>query len=396
MPYSRRVFGRLAVAMLAAGAVAGGTAEAASDMRQGSDSGPPSIGRGLAIVHSDTGRVERLDIGEALQVLRIPSVSIALIEPGKPVWTGVYGGGSTRTLYQAASLSKFVTAVAALRLVQQGRLDLDRDVDIELVSWHVPASALTRVHPVTLRGLLSMTGGIGVPGYSGYRLGAPLPSLKQILDGVPPANSPPVRVEYVPGSRYAYSGGGYEIVQALIEDATRRSFAEAMQELVLRPAGMADSVFAQPLPPSLAARAATGHWADGAELPGGWRVLPELAAAGLWSTPADLARLLIAIARAYSGADTALLDRGLAREMLTLQNGGPYGLGGAVSGSGRDRVLMKRGQNVGYQGYMLIFPETGQGIAVLTGSDNGTILATALVRRAAVICGWPPLGALAD
>ena len=130
-------------------------------------------------------------------------------------------GKAADTLYQAASLSKLVIAVAALRLVEQDRLALDRNIDDELTTWRLPDSAFTRGHSVTLRGLLSMTGGIGVPGYIGYAPGQPLPNLIQILDGAPPANSPPVRVEYAPGTRYAYSGGGYEIVQALIE--TRRT-----------------------------------------------------------------------------------------------------------------------------------------------------------------------------
>jgi CubicO group peptidase (beta-lactamase class C family) len=177
----------------------------------------------------------------------------------------------------------------------------------------------------------------------------------------------------------------------MVQDAVRKPFAEALQDLVLRPADMADSVFAQPLPDALVPRAAKGHHADGSELPGGWHVVPELAAGGLWSTPTDLARLLVEIARAYRGEANPLLDWETARTMLTPQNGGPYGLGGAVRGSGRSLVLMKRGQNVGYQSYMLIFPETGQGIVVMTGSDNGTMLAAALIRRAAAAYGWPPL-----
>lgn len=325
-------------------------------------------------------------------------MSIALIDRGELAWARAYGeaGDSTRTLYQAASLSKLVTAVAAMRLVQQSRLDLDQNANEALSSWHIPDSELARGHPVTLRGLLSMTGGIGVPGYVGYEPGATLPSLLQILDGVPPANSPPVRGEYAPGSRYAYSGGGYEIVQAIIQDVTQEPFEEALQDLVFRPADMADSLFAQPLPDTLVSRAATGHYADGSELPGSWCVVPELAAGGLWSTPTDLAKLLIEVARAYRGEANPLLDRETARAMFVPQNGGPYGLGGAVSGSGRSLVLMKRGQNVGYQSYMMIFPETGQGIVVMTGSDHGTTLATALIHRAAVVYGWPPFGELPD
>jgi CubicO group peptidase (beta-lactamase class C family) len=357
---------------------------------------PAAIERDLDIVRPGAAP-QRLDLAAALRTLPVPSVSIALIDKGRLAWTHRYGtGASVRTPYQAASLSKLVTAVAALRLVEQGLLDLDRNVNDDLGAWRIPDSELTREHPVTLRGLLSMTGGIGVPGYLGYAPGAPLPTLIQILDGKPPANSPPVRVVSVPGSAYAYSGGGYEIVQALIEAKTGKPFAVAMQDLVLRPAGMKRSAFAQPPPKALARHVATGHGGDGRELPGGWRVIPELAAGGLWSTPTDLARLLIALAHAYRGERNPLLRQTLAREMMTRQNNGPYGLGGAVAGSGRSLVLMKRGQNIGYQAYMLIFPETGQGIVVMTGSDNGTTLATALIRRVAAVYRWPPLGALAD
>jgi CubicO group peptidase (beta-lactamase class C family) len=355
-----------------------------------------AITRELTIAPPD-GAVQRLDLTDALRYLHIPSVSIALIDRGELVSARSFGDGvSGRTLYQAASLSKLVTAVAILRLVDQQRLDLDRDVNADLVSWHVPAAPLTRDHPVTLRGLLSMTGGIGVPGYLGYEPGSPLPSLVQILDGMPPANSPPVRVEYLPGSRFFYSGGGYEIVQALVEDVTQCSFDAATEELVFRPLGMADSRFIQPLSMDLADRAATGHRTDGRELPGGWRVIPELAAGGLWSTPSDLAKLLINVGRAYRGEGGTVLSHEMAKAMLTKQNGGPYGLGAAVDGAGDDLALMKRGQNIGYQSYMLILPRTGQGIVIMTGSDNGTTLATALIQRAAAVYRWPPLKTLPD
>lgn len=362
---------------------------------QGAD--PSAIEHDLEIHQPGATAARRLDLASALKALNVPSVSIALIDHGGLAWARAYGNDtSTRTLYQAASLSKLVTAVAALRLVQQGKLDLDRSVDTELTSWHIPASDLTRDHPVTLRGLLSMTGGIGVPGYIGYAPGRPLPSLKQILVGGPPANSSSVRVDYVPGSRYAYSGGGYEIVQAILEDTTHQSFAQALQDLVLQPAGMMDSLFEQPLPKKLAVRAAAGHYADGTELPGRWRVVPELAAGGLWSTPTDLAKLLVAISRAYRGDDTSLLTQRSAQIMLTRQNHSPYGLGGAVTGSGPSLALMKRGQNIGYQCYMLIFPETGQGMVVMTNSDNGTVLVNALIHRAAEAYGWPPIDDLPD
>jgi len=331
---------------------------------------------------------------QALRILKVPSVSVATISDYQIDWTSAYGDASTRTAYQAGSMSKTVAAVAALRLVEQGRLALDRDVNAQLTSWHIPRTSLTRRHPVTLRRLLSMTAGINVPGFVGYRPDAMLPSLVQILDGSPPANSPPVRVIRTPGTGYAYSGGGYAIIQALMQDTAHQHFAELVKEFVLQPVGMNDSFFGQ-RPRAPGEKMATGHLASGAELPGGWRAMPEMAAGGLWSTPTDLARLLIGISKSYKGIDDPLLSQAMAREMLK-QNGGPYGLGLAVSGSGRSLVLMKRGQNVGYRGYMLIFPATGQGIVVMANSDNGTTLATSIIRRAASVLHWPHLGKLRD
>jgi CubicO group peptidase (beta-lactamase class C family) len=160
-------------------------------------------------------------------------------------------------------LSKFVAAVGAMRLVEQHRLKLDEDVNAKLTSWRVPANDLDEDHAVTLRGLLSMTGGIGVAGFAGYDVGAPFPTLTQILDGTPPANSPPVTVIAVAGTSFHYSGGGYEIAEALMVDIAQLPFAELMDHLVLEPAGMSRSTFVQPLPPTLQSKAATGHYGDG-------------------------------------------------------------------------------------------------------------------------------------
>jgi CubicO group peptidase (beta-lactamase class C family) len=350
----------------------------------------------LHVKRNESDDVHSMRLQDAMQTLHVPSVSIALIAHNRIAWARAYGNATPNTLYQAASLSKTVAAVAALRLVQDRRLKLDANVNDELTSWKLPASGQQSKQVVTLRRLLSMTAGVGVPGYPGYERGSPRPSTLEIIDGKPPATSPPVRVQRVPGSAYAYSGGGYQIVQLMIEDATHTSFADAVKRLVLQPVGMLSSTYE--LSPELtsADSVAQGDLEDGRALPGGWREIPELAAGGLWSTPTDLARLLISISHSYAGQQPALLRRDLARAMLTRSSVGPYGLGVAVAGTGRDLVVMKRGQNVGYQAYMLIFPRSGDGIVIMTGSDNGTALETALIRRAASVCGWPALGPLMD
>lgn len=273
---------------------------------------PADLEAGLNITIG--GATKTLTLSEAMAALNIPSVSIALIDQDRIAFAGAYGqGATTDTLFQAASLSKFVAAIGAMRLVDQKRLALDDDVNASLTSWRVPANVLDKDNPVTLRGLLSMTAGVGVMGFLGYELGAPLPTLTQILDGTPPANSAPVTVIAVPGSSYHYSGGSYEIAEALMVDTLHEPFVEAMDDLVLKPAEMSHSTFAQPLPDALRAKAVTGHLGDGTEVKGGFHVFPEHAAAGLWSTPTDIANLLL-IARAWRGESALFLTPETTRE----------------------------------------------------------------------------------
>jgi CubicO group peptidase (beta-lactamase class C family) len=356
---------------------------------------PSALERDLLV--ATQGEEKRVDIDAALTLLSVPSVSIALIDEGRIAFARAYGQDATpATLYQAASLSKFVAAIGAMRLVENGTLKLDEDANETLTSWTVPTNEFDSTHKVTLRGLLSMTGGIGVPGFLGYAVGAPLPTLAQILDGAPPANSPPVTMIAVPGSAYHYSGGSYEIAEALMQDATGKPFPQLMRELVLDPMAMTDSSFDQPPNAALMARATSGHFGDGKELPGRFHLFPEHAAAGLWSTPTDLAKLLVQLAHTWQGFSSIFLHRRTLQEMLTPQNGGPYGLGAAVAGDGASLVLMKRGQNIGYQGYLILYPATGQGMVVMTNSDNGSKLAGALIKRAAAAYDWPDLPPLAD
>jgi CubicO group peptidase (beta-lactamase class C family) len=334
---------------------------------------------------------------KAMAALNIPSVSLALIEGDRIALAQAYGASSTpATIYQAASLSKFVTAVGAMRLTEAKRLDLDANVDAGLASWKVPQNEFDKGHPVTLRGLLSMTAGIGVPGFLGYAIGDEVPNLTQILYGVPPANSAPVTVIAEPGSVYRYSGGSYEVAEALMVDTMGTSFPDVMKEVVLDPAGMSRSSFATTLPADLEREAMHGHLADGSEIPGGYHLFPEHAAAGLWSTPTDLANLLLLIGRAWRGESQLFLGSQTVREMLTPQNGGPYGLGAAISEADGVLTVMKRGQNAGFQSYLILLPAEGQGMVVMTNGDNGSILAEALIRRAAQLFDWPTLGPLED
>jgi len=156
-----------------------------------------------------------------------------------------------------------------------------------------------------------------VGGFRGYRYGEAVPSLVQILNGTPPANSPPVVVEAVPGSRFSYSGGGYEIADQAVRDVTGDGFAAFIHDRVLSPVGMTQSTYEQPLPSAWLDLAASGFYADGTPVPGGHHIYPELAAAALWTTPSDYARLLIDIQLSLRGESNRVLSQDNTRLLVT-------------------------------------------------------------------------------
>src|SRR5262249_52896144 len=153
----------------------------------------------------------------------VPGLSIACIHNGTVEWTQAFGvvrvGGAPvtpDTLFQAGSISKSLTALAVLRLVEQGKLNLDTDVSQYLRSWKIPTNNFTKQKKVTLRELLSHTAGATIHGFHGYTAGQTVPTLVQVLNGEKPANSAPVTIDFVPGTNFRYAGGGYAIVQQIL------------------------------------------------------------------------------------------------------------------------------------------------------------------------------------
>ena len=333
---------------------------------------------------------------ERMARYHVPGVSIALIDEGKIAWAKGYGvtrangsdAVSSSTLFQAASLAKMVTATGALRLVQQGKIALDEDVNHQLIHWKTPVNEFTEQSPVTLRTLLSHTAGVTTHGFAGYSPREVLPSLLQILRGEPPANSPPIRVDTVPGSTHRYSGGGYLIVQLLMEEATGRSFEDLMQEQVLDRVPMASSTFKQSPPNTGGVISACGHGFDGTPLKHCGHVYPETAAAWLWSTPMDLAQLGITLSASLEGRSTALLSQTTAQSMLA-KGPGDMGLGPGVHGEGDGLHFDQAGWNRGFRAYMVVYPITGKGIVVMANADGGKELILEIVRSAARTYQWP-------
>ena len=352
---------------------------------------------GLQLSRAIKGRpVPQMRLDERMRHYKVPGVSIAVIDSFRIAWARGYGvsemGGSspvtTETLFQAASISKPVAALAALRLVQEGKLALDENVNLKLTSWKVPENEFTAVQPVTLRRLLSHAAGLTVHGFGGYTANSPVPTVLQVLNGETPANSAAIRVDTVPGARWRYSGGGYTVMQQLIEDVTGRSFPDVMRTSVLAPLGMTRSTYEQPLPQALINNAASGHRVDGAVVQGKWHTYPEMAAAGLWTTPSDLARYAIEVQLATAGRSSKVLSRATTTQMLTRQLG-TYGLGPSLGGEGRDASFSHGGANRGFRAFFIAFPDRGQGAVVMTNSDAGSALASEIVRAVASEYDWP-------
>lgn len=336
------------------------------------------------ILAEDAGKT--YDLHERMVLFGVPGVSAAVFDDHHVIWAKGYGSADSRRLrpvdvhtrFQAASISKPVTAFAVMTLVQSKGLDIDRDVNDYLRTWKVPENDLTRSEKVTIRRLLSHTAGLNVGGFAGYEKTRTIPSADDVLNGK--GNSPALRVVTVPGSKYSYSGGGYVVLQKLIEDQSGMPFGRYLQLHVLAPLHMTDSTF-DPDPEGNVSRA---HQFDGQPYPGGWHVYPELAPAGLWTTPSDVAKFCFGVLKALSGTRGALISQSLAGEMIRPsgkpEGGNGYGLGFELRGTGATASFGHGGSNAGFKSELFYFPQRRIGVILMTNSENGRVVRNELAR----------------
>jgi CubicO group peptidase (beta-lactamase class C family) len=338
----------------------------------------------------------KASIQRRMQAYGIPGLSIAVIDGGRIAWTKAYGeveAGSRRpvtpaTLFLAGSISKPVAALGALSLVQGRKLALDTDVNEALETWKIPSNDFTAKNPVTLRMLLSHSAGLTVHGFPGYEVGKPVPSLVQILNGEPPANTAAIRVDIAPGERMRYSGGGYTVMQQLLIDVSGQPFDTFMASAVLGPLDMRDSTYTQSLRPPLAERTAKGHYAGGEKVSGGHHIYPEMAAAGLWTTAADLAKYALHVQQAYAGKRQELIAQGLAKELLTKQKG-EVGLGLFLSGEADTARFGHDGVDEGFDASLIAYVGRGQGAVVMANANFTHAFVSELMQSIAREYQWP-------
>jgi len=341
-------------------------------------------------------------LANVMQRRAIPGVSIAIVDHCEVAWDGGFGVRSAdglnevnaNTLFQAGSISKAVFAMAVMRLVETGTLDLDEDVNAYLTSWQVPSNGEWTPR-ITLRQLLSHTAATSVHGFPGYPVSGSVPTLVQVLEGAPPANTLPIVVEGIPGLSYRYSGGGTTIAQQVIMDVLGLPFPDLMRELVLDPVGMKSSTYEQPLPPDRALAAASGHPVNGVPVVGGWHLYPEMAAAGLWTTAGDLARLGAEMLRVLGGGHSLIgLSQETAASMLRpqlphQQLGGEFvGVGWFCSGQGEPFHFGHGGDDHGFIAQMRMFRASGSGAVVMMNSVKGWPLISQILSALGREFGW--------
>lgn len=336
------------------------------------------------------GETQAQPLSARMKEQHVQGLGVAVIRAGKLDWSAVYGlraadkpAVSCRTLFQAGSLAKPVTVLAALRLADAGRLDWDRDIDALLRSVHLPAGKQSAEHPVTLRHLFAHTAGITPGGYPGYAQGGPVPSLAGIVAGAVGVNTPKVEVVDTPGANLRYSGGGYTLAQIALQDTQGLAFEPLMRRWLFEPARLRSATFSLQTTGDIA----EGHAGNGAKVAGGWLQLPESAAAGLWSNASDLGLLLTEVWKGYHGRSAVFRQASL-RGLLdtTPIHGHVYGF--RLVGEGDAQFLVHYGGTTGYNAGMAINLKTGDG-AVFLANSEGTGLGNEVLVAVSRAYGWP-------
>ncbi|KEK22659.1 serine hydrolase domain-containing protein [Bacillus gaemokensis] len=326
--------------------------------------------------------LKTLDIYERMKQYPVAGLSLASIRDGKLERTKSFGllevgtikKVNVNSIFNACSISKLLTAMLALKLEGQRILDLDEDVNNSLVSWKVPENEFTHNKKITLRNLLSHQSGIIDPPES-FDIYNPLqrkPTILQILKGETPYCSVPIEVRYEPESSFHYSDAGFCIIEQLIEDVSGKSFDLLLKELILEPLHMKNSTLELPKQGVTNAHFACGHNKDGNIVDGKYPFYPYSAAAGIWSTPTDLAALVIEVIHSLQGSSKLGLSPKIIKEMISPQGCSKWtGLGVFLDNSGQEIEISSLGWGVGFQCMMVAYPHRGTGAVIMTNSDLG-------------------------
>ncbi len=337
-------------------------------------------------------RRDAFSIAERMEYYKVPGVSIAVVKDGALHWAKAYGTANTETctkvetttLFQAASISKPLAALAVLRLAEEGQIDLEQDVNTYLKGWKLPENKFTRTQKVTPRRLLTHTAGLNVHGFPGYSQQDTFPSLTQVLRGE--GNTAAIYNDTIPGSRWSYSGGGYTILEKMVEDVSGMPFEDYLEQHILQPMNMRSSTYRQPLPEELHQTASAAYDREGNVIEGYWHNYPEKAAAGLWTTPTDLAHYVMEIQNILKNRE-GVISRKTALDMLS-RHEGDWGLGPQLRQENGSIIFQHGGKNAGFTNNMVAFAHRGDAVIVMTNADNARGLIEEIIRAVSTHYHW--------
>lgn len=335
----------------------------------------------------------KFKLADRMEHYKVPGLSIAIVENGKIKWAKGYGMANTKTgskideqtLFQAGSISKPVATLAALKLVEEGKVDLDVNVNLYLKDWKVPENRFTEIEKVTLRRLLNHTAGITVHGFPGYQQTDTFPTINDVLNGN--GNTAKILVDTIPGSIWRYSGGGFTVMEKLVEDVSRLSLEDYMAKNILQKIGMNNSSYQQPVGKEWQKNISAAYNNKGELLEGLWNNYPEQAAAGLWTTPTDLAKYCLEVQEILSGKENGLLSKKTAEEMLT-KGKNNWGLGLSIQWETDSLIFRHGGKNEGFTNEMIAFANQGNAVIIMTNADNGGLLMDEILRAISNYYQW--------
>ncbi|SET50195.1 CubicO group peptidase, beta-lactamase class C family [Salinibacillus kushneri] len=327
-------------------------------------------------------RLNNINIEERMNHYHVPGLSITLINNGQVSRTENYGLLEAKSnqevkehsIFNACSISKFLTGMLVMKLSDEGVLHLDEDVNKTLKTWKIPESNFTKDKKVTLRSLLSHQSGIKDPdnSFSELHLDSEVPSMVDLLEGKTPFCKQPIEVKYEPDSEFHYSDAGFCIIQLLIEDVTNRPFHQVMNECVFEPLEMKHSNLKTGMIEMERKDYACGHNRNGERVDEIHPIYPYPAASGLWTTSKDLARLVLELMNALKGETKIGISPIRAKEMITPQKGKSWtGLGVFLDGFEKEQEISSLGWGVGFQSMMVAFPYLEEGAVIMTNAELG-------------------------
>lgn len=344
-----------------------------------------------SIIYGDT--IPKLNIEKRMKETSIQGLSIAVIRDYKIEWAKGYGWAdleekrkvTTDTRFQAASISKSINSMGVLKLVEMGKLDPEADINNYLTGWKFPYDSVSKNKKISVYHLLSHTAGLDIHGFPGYKKTDTLPTLQQILDGKRPANTKAVRSLFEPGTKFKYSGGGTTISQLILTNVTNSNYADWMQKNVLEPMGMTNSSYQQP--PTVTTNLATGHYGNEKPVTGKYHVYPEQAAAGLWTTPTDLAKYIIECQLALEGRSKKVLSQAMMKKRLTPYIDSNAALGVFIENRKGQLYFNHNGGNEAFLCTSYGSLQGGNGVVIMINGENFAVIGE-LLNSVAMVYDW--------